>query len=162
MRKILRLIPWVVLLVLVGVSLPATAVQAATGIDLSMTGSTVAGVTGAQPGQEVGFAFSMQNKSTTKTAGSVVFTFTVTGGSADNSDYICPLITNHFNINPDTPACEPGDLPAGKTAQAAILVTPTGGSGTSVIVKACASSSLSAPADPVPSNNCKTLSLKIS
>jgi hypothetical protein len=161
MRKPLLVVPAAALLVVAGMS-SFTSANATTGIDLSMSGSVVAGVTSAQAGlgQEVAFTFAMKNKSTTSTA-NVAFMFTITNGTApDTGDYICPLITNHFDINPDTPACEPGFLGAGRTAQAAILATP-GVAGT-MTVKACALNYNSAPApDPVPSNNCKKLSVKI-
>jgi len=100
----------------------------------------------------------MSNKSTS-TAGSVAFIFRITNGSAGVSDYVCPLISNHFNIDPDTPACEPGTLRAGRSTKAAILVTPKS-SGT-LTVKACAVNEANLT-DPVSSNNCKTLKLAIS
>jgi len=69
------------------------------------------------------------------------------------------LVVGHFNIDPDTPACEPGMLGPGKSTGAAIMVTPTITSGT-VTVKACARN-LDGIADPVSSNNCKTVSIPI-
>jgi hypothetical protein len=128
------------------------------GLDLAMTGSVVAGVSGAQLGQEVPFTFTMTNKSTS-TSADVEFVFTVTNGSTDSGDYVCPLISDHFNINPDTPACEPGVLQARRSTRAAILVTPKA-TGT-MTVKACAGN-LQSIADPVSTNNCKTLKLSIS
>jgi hypothetical protein len=136
-----------------------TASQASTAtVDLSITGSTVAGFTKAQHGQELPVVFTIKNRSTT-TAAEISFYFTLTHATASAADYTCPLITNHFNINPDTPACEPGTLGFGKSTSAAILVTPTIYSGT-VTVKACAQN-LSGNADPVPSNNCRTISIAI-
>ena len=137
---------------------PMASGGASTGVDLGITGGTVAGVRSAQQGQELGFSFTVTNHSTTGSADLAV-TFTVTHGTAGISDYICPLISNHFNINPDTPACEPGFLAYGKSTGTAILVTPTG-AGT-MTVKACASN-LAGTTDPTPSNNCKTLSVPIS
>jgi Domain of unknown function DUF11 len=133
---------------------------ATTAADLSMTGNVVAGVQSSQSGQEVPFLFKLTNKSTT-TSANVSFYFSITNGTASDSvdDYVCPLISNHFNIYPDTPACEPGSLAAGKTTQAAILVTPKSGV-TTMSVKACAQNLSST--DPTSSNNCKTLSVKIS
>src|SRR6195952_5391243 len=143
----------------VGILLGSSATQAATtGVDLSTTGSIFAGLTGAQTGHEIVFSFTFKNHSTRKSAALEV-TFSMTNGTADGSKYICPLIRNHFNINPDTPSCEPGALPPTKSETVGILVTPKT-SGT-MTVRACASNESNAP-DPVPSNNCKPLSLAIS
>jgi len=126
-------------------------------VDLSLTGGTVTGYTAAQAGMELPVSFTMRNHSST-TGVSVDFTFTLTNATADGSDYVCET-ASHFLINPDSPACEPGVLAAGKTISAAILVTPTITSGT-VRVKACATDESNNP-DPVPSNNCKTVSIAI-
>jgi hypothetical protein len=155
-----RMIVGVVGLATIGALVGTTTSDAATTrIDLSMTGSVVAGVTSAETFHELPFTFTMKNNSTTKAADSVVFTFSITNGTAATEDYVCPLISNHFAINPDTPACEPGTLGAGKSARAAILVQPTK-SQTTLKVRACASSNATIN-DPVSSNNCKTLSVKI-
>jgi hypothetical protein len=144
---------------LIGMLLLTTASQASTTtVDLSITGGTVAGYTKAQHGQELPVVFTMKNHSTT-TGASVSFYFTLTQATAGISDYTCPLISNHYNINPDTPACEPGVLGYGRSTSAAILVTPTIYSGT-VTVRACAQD-LNGYADPVSSNNCKTVSIAI-
>jgi hypothetical protein len=136
-----------------------TASQATTtSVDLGITGNTVAGFTKAQYGQELPVTFTIKNRSTT-TAAEVAFYFTLTHATADGSDYTCPLVSNRYNINPDTPACEPGVLGYGRSTSAAILVTPTISSGT-VTVKACAQD-LTGYADPVSSNNCKTVSIAI-
>jgi hypothetical protein len=133
--------------------------QAATsGLDLAMSGSNVAGVSGAQPTQEVPFSFTMTNKSTS-TSAPVAFIFTVKNGSAASSDYVCPLVSSHFNIFPDTPACDPGALPVGKSTRAAILVTPKAAG--IMTVRACAVNLVN-KTDPVSTNNCKTLKLAIS
>jgi hypothetical protein len=146
-------------LALVGTLFLTTASQAtSTSVDLSITGSTVAGYTKAQYGQELPVVFTIKNRSTT-TAAEVSFYFTLSHASADGSDYTCPLISNRYNINPDTPACEPGVLGYGRSTSAAIMVTPTIYSGT-VTVKACAQD-LTGYADPVSSNNCKTISIPI-
>jgi hypothetical protein len=133
--------------------------QAATPtLDLAMTGSVVAGVSGGQSGQEIPFTFTMTNKSTS-TSANVAFVFTVTNGATDSTDYVCPLVSNHYNINPDTPACEVGTLPTGRSTQAAILVTAKA-TGT-MTVRACAINEANLT-DPVSTNNCKTLRLPIS
>ena len=144
--------------VLVSTYASQASTSAAPRVDLGITGSTVAGYTAAQAGQELPVAFTMTNHSAT-TSTQISFNFTITNSSADGSDYICPLISNHFNINPDTPSCETGSLAHGKSTSAAILVTPTIGTGT-ITVKACAQS-LDGYIDPVSSNNCKTVKIPI-
>lgn len=139
-------------------ALATTRGHAGRGADLAMTGQVEAGVRSAQLGQHVPFSFTMTNKSSSTSSASVAFIFTVTNGTADMSDYVCPLTTNRFNIFPDTPACEPGALAAGRHTRAAIIVTPI--SAGMVTVMSCASQ-LTLGIDPVPSNNCKTLSIKI-
>jgi len=129
-----------------------------TSVDLGITGATVAGYTSAQYGQELPVSFTIKNHSTTRSV-DVQFYFTISHATASASDYTCTGIVGHFNINPDTPACEPGVLGAGKSTSAAIMVTPTISSGT-VTVKACAYN-LDGIADPVSSNNCKTVSIPI-
>jgi hypothetical protein len=131
---------------------------ATASVDLGITGATVAGYTSAQYGQELPVSFTIKNHSTTRSA-DVAFYFTISHATADMSDYVCPLVTGHFNIDPDTPACEPGVLAAGRSTSAAIMVTPTISSGT-ITVKACAQN-LDGTADPVSSNNCKTVSIPI-
>ncbi len=121
-------------------------------------GSTVAGYTSAQSGQKLPVTFTIKNHSTT-TSATVDFFFTITHATADASDFVCPLVSNHFNIVPDTPACEVGVLGAGKSTSAAILVTPKITTGT-VTVRACAMNETGSP-DPVSSNNCKTVSIPI-
>jgi hypothetical protein len=144
---------------LVGTLFLTTASQATTSsVDLAITGSTVAGYTKAQHGQELPVLFTIKNRSTT-TGASVSFYFTLSHATAAASDYTCPLISNHYNINPDTPACEPGVLGYGRSTSAAIMVTPTIYSGT-VTVRACAVD-LDSYSDPVSSNNCKTVSIAI-
>jgi hypothetical protein len=130
-----------------------------TSVDLGITGSTVAGFTGGQAGQELPVAFTMKNHSST-TSADVEFYFTVTNATAGIADYTCPAISNHLNIFPDTPACEPGVLRPGKSIGAAIMVTPKAGV-RSVSVKACAYN-LDNYADPVSSNNCKMVTIAIS
>jgi hypothetical protein len=136
----------------------AAASQASTtSVDLSITGGTVAGFTAAQPDMELPVSFTMTNHGSIATP--VDFTFTLTNATASGEDYVCPTVGTHFLINPDTPACEPGTLGAHRRTSAAILVTPTITSGT-VTVQACANDEADHH-DPVPSNNCKTVSIPI-
>jgi hypothetical protein len=138
------------------VASPSVGVASTTSVDLAMSGSVVGGVTsGVDLGHELAFSFSLKNRSTA-TATQVDFAFTFSGGTADNSDYICPSISTHGAINPDTPSCEPGMLGYGKTAQAALLVTQTA---RPLTVTACAFN-MDGYTDPTPSNNCKTLTVK--
>ncbi|HJQ03352.1 MAG TPA: hypothetical protein VJ851_17280 [Jatrophihabitans sp.] len=136
----------------------SSASDAATAkVDLSITGGTVTGFTRSGPEQELPVVFTMRNHSQT-TSVSVDFFFTLTNATADGTDYVCPQ-SNHVLTGPDGPACEPGYLAAGRTTRAAIMVTPTITSGT-VSVKACANDESGNP-DPVPSNNCKTVHIRI-
>jgi hypothetical protein len=129
-----------------------------TSVDLSTSGSVVAGVTGGQAMQRLAFSFVTTNHSTT-TAVSLAVTYTITHGTADARDYICPLVASHFDINPDTPSCEPGTLAHGRSANTAIIVTPNGSG--PVSVKACGTD-LGGTTDPSSGNNCKTLTVPIS
>ena len=158
MRKNLVLVFVSVMAVATMLVVSTSSSQATTGVDLGMTGSTVAGYTSAQSGQELPVTFTIKNHSTT-TSATVDFFFTITHATADASDFVCPLVSNHFNIFPDTPACEVGVLGAGKSTSAAILVTPNISTGT-VTVRACAMNETGSP-DPVSSNNCKTVSIPI-
>jgi hypothetical protein len=97
------------------------------------------------------------NNSTTTTAPDLNIRFTLTNATANSSDYVCPLTSNHANINPDTPSCEPGGLAQGKSTSAAIVAVP--GSGSTVVVKACVTSAVT---DPLLTNNCKTVSIPLS
>ena len=127
------------------------------GVDLSITGSIFAGLTGAQLGQEIVFGYTVTNKSASRSADLAV-TFTVTNGAADRRDYICPLVSSHFNINPDIPGVNRAAYPQPRPRVSGVLVTSKA-TGTTTVT-ACASNLSSVP-DPVPGNNCKKLSLRI-
>lgn len=129
---------------------------ATTKVDLGTTGSTVAGYTAAQLGQELPVMFTMTNHSRTTTT-DVAFVFTVSNASVD--DYVCPTISTRLNIETDGQYCEPGSLRAGKSTSAAIIVTPAIALGT-ITVQACATS-LDGHPDPVQTNDCKTISIPI-
>src|ERR1700710_2584770 len=86
----------------------------AAGVALSTTGSIFAGLTGAQVGQEILFGYTVTNNSASRYA-DLAGTVSVTNGTAPRREYICPLVTSHFNINADPPTCEPGQLSAGQT-----------------------------------------------
>jgi hypothetical protein len=128
-----------------------------TSVDLSITGAVVAGVTSAEGSMHVPFSFTVTNRS--GTAADIVIGFTLTGGSApDGRDYVCPLVGTGADINPDGTFCEPGLLAGGRSTSAAIIATPTA-TGT-MTVQACVSAKTRGP-DSVPSNNCKSLSIRI-
>jgi hypothetical protein len=128
------------------------------GVDLAIKGSVVAAITSSPTDQNLPFSFTITNKSSSSSA-DISFDFTITNGTANGDDYVCPLIRDHYAINPDTPSCEPGALAAGKSAAAAIIATPT--SAGTLTVRGCASN-LSGTPDPVSSNNCATLHVNIS
>jgi hypothetical protein len=136
--------------------------NASPGPDLAMSGSVVAGVKTVQAGlgTHIAFSFTMKNKSSSLTASDVAFTFTFTNTTDPGGDfYECPLTSNHTAISPDTPNCEPGALGPGKSTSAAVIVVPESGT-SSMTVRACASN-LSGATDPVPSNNCKSLTVSV-
>ena len=135
----------------------SSSVAATNNVDLSITGGPVAGFTAAQPWMELPVSFTMTNHGSIATP--VDFQFTITNATASGEDYVCPLVGDGFLINADTPFCEPGVLGSHKKTSAAILVTPTITSGT-VTVQACANDEANHH-DPVPSNNCKTVSIPI-
>jgi hypothetical protein len=135
----------------------STSDASSNNVDLSLTGGTVAGYTAAQSYQELPVSFTMTNHGSIAT--SVDFQFTITNATVSGEDYVCPTVGDGFNINADTPFCEPGVLGAHKQTSAAILVTPSISSGT-VIVQACANDE-AGHHDPVPGNNCKSVSIPI-
>jgi hypothetical protein len=124
------------------------------GVDLSITGFVVAGVTSAEGSMHVPFSFTVTNRSVT--AAAIDITYTLTGGSASNDDYVCPMVGTGADINPDTPDCEPGILAGHRSTSAAIIVTATV-AGT-MTVQACVGAGTVEP-DPVPGNNCMSLSI---
>jgi hypothetical protein len=129
-------------------------------IDLSITGGSVAGFTHSSGFPKLPVAFAMKNNSTTTNAGDIEFYFKWTNTTEPQyQDYICPLTSTHALINPDTPACEPGGLAAGKTTGAALILTPKAGV-RSVSLRACAIL-IDGHTDPVSSNNCKTVTISI-
>jgi hypothetical protein len=140
----------------------ASTANATGSLDLSMTGSVVAGVKTVEVarGTHVAFSFTMKNNSTSLTSNDVSFNFTFTHTSDPGMEfYECPLVSTHVAINPDTPSCEPGGLGPGKSTQAAVIVVPISGY-SSMTVKACASN-LDGTPDPVSSNNCKSLTVAV-
>jgi hypothetical protein len=127
------------------------------GVDLSMSGYVVSGLRSASWPSHVAFAFAMKNRSST-TSADISFTFSAVHGTGinDGANYICP------GASPDTPSCEPGSLAPGHIAQAGIIITPPRNTPYHrMFVTACASD-LSGTTDPVPSNNCKQLTIAIS
>ncbi len=133
---------------------------ATTSVDLSITGGTVSGFTHSGGFPLLPVSFTIRNNSTTTNAGDIEISFKWTNTTTPSyEDYLCPQTSSHTLINPDTPACEPGGLGAGKTTGAALIVTPKPGV-TSVSVTACAML-IDGHTDPVSRNNCKTVSISI-
>ena len=122
------------LVVAAGVLVGSTTSQAGGSPRFKVTGTVVAGVQSAQSGgsQQLTFAFTAKN--TSSISQQADFNYSVTNGTAAN--YICPLVSNHANIFPDTPACELGPLASQQTAQSALIVT-TGNSAGPMTVKMC-------------------------
>lgn len=143
----------------VSIATGATATGAATtSVDLSITGGTVTGFTHSGGFPLLPVSFTIRNNSTTTNAGDIAVSFKWRNTTTPSSeDYLCPLTSNHTLISPDTPACEPGGLAAGKTTGAALIVTPKAGVA-SVSVTACAML-IDGHTDPISSNNCKTVTI---
>jgi len=122
------------LVVVAGALVGSAASQASSAPRFKITGTVVAGVQSAQRGgsQELTFAFTAKN--TSSAAQQADFNYSVTNGTAAN--YICPLVSNHFDIAPDSPACELGSLAPYQTAQSALIVI-TGNSAGPMTVKMC-------------------------
>jgi hypothetical protein len=98
-----------------------------------VTGTVVADVKDAQPGQPVTFQFKVDNA--TSTPFSYLETYTLTDASFSSTE--CVLSGSRLEINTDgLDTCEPNALPAHTTNESAITVIA--GNGTSVAVEACA------------------------
>jgi hypothetical protein len=136
---------------LVGI-MASQASAASTTPHFSVTGSTL-GVKSAQPGQSVAFYFTATNTGSTSEQSDFIYTLTNTSVAGEGS-YICPLNSNGFDIDPDTSACELNTLPAGHTAQSAIVATMPNNT-SPVHVKACLSNEASKHL------TCKTLTVSM-
>jgi hypothetical protein len=158
MRRFLAKVAVLAVLVL-GVALVSSGVSHANpqGADLAVTGSVAGGETSTTSSHLVVFVFTLTNKGPAATDGSADLTVTdVQGGSL--VDVMC-VLPNGFGINPDSPSCETGALQTKQSVQDTFVLQPSGTS-TSVSVRVCASNEGSV-ADPVASNNCKTLSVVV-
>jgi hypothetical protein len=113
---------------------------------MSVTGSVVGGVKAVQNDQDLVFTFTDTNSGTTTNTNNI-FYFTFSNSSGVN--IVCPL-ANGTDINPDGNACEPGSLPAGRSAQSAIIVKATGPG--PIVVKACVG--------PTGTTVCKSLTVR--
>ena len=85
---------------------------------MTVTGSVVGGVKAVQNDQDLVFTFTDTNSGTTTNTDNI-FYYTFTNSTVVN--IVCPL-ANGTDINPDGYGCEPGALPAGRSAQSAIIV----------------------------------------
>jgi hypothetical protein len=128
-----------------GLAVSSTISQAATS-KMTITGSVVSGVKSVQNDQDLVFSFTDTNTGTTANTNNI-FYFTFSNSSGVN--IVCPL-ANGMDINPDGNDCEPGNLPAGKSAQAAIIVQATGPG--PIVVKACVG--------PTGTSVCKSLTVR--
>ena len=100
---------------------------------LSISGTSVAGVTSVISGQILVFDFIVKNHGTTAEPGDVSYTWS----HAKYVDIICPLVSTGGYIASDTPACEPGNLAPGGSTQSAILLKLNVSSGP-IVVTGCA------------------------
>jgi hypothetical protein len=122
-----------------------------TSSHLSVTGSVVAGVTGAQSGQDLAFDFTVKNHS--RSSANLDWTFTWTHAAYVGT--VCPLTTTGFDIDPDGTSCEPGFLAPRQTAQSAIILEVSASPPFTLTVTGCASTY-------APPLVCRTLSVPIS
>jgi hypothetical protein len=158
MRHLLAKVAVLAVLVL-GVALVSSGVSHANpqGADLAVTGLVAGGETSTDSGHFIVFVFTLTNKGPAATDGSADLTFTdVQGGSL--VDIMC-VLPNGVGIYADTPSCETGPLQTKQSVQDTFVLQPSGTS-TSVSLRVCASNEGSV-ADPVASNNCKTLSVVV-
>ena len=146
MRKVLVIIAGL-FVVIGGVAASSTISQAAAP-KMTVTGSVVAGVKSVFNGQDLVFDFTDKNSGTTTNPNNI---FYYTYSNSSYVDIVCPLASGQ-DINPDTPACEPGALAAGKSIQSAIIVQATGPG--PIVVKACVG--------PTGTTVCKSLTVQYS
>jgi hypothetical protein len=113
----------------VGTASPAVA---ATG-KITVTGTVVADVKDAQPGQPVTFQFKVDNA--TSSTFNYIESYYLTNSTFSSTE--CVLSGSRLEINTDgLDTCEPNPLPAHTTNESAITVIANGG--TSISVEACA------------------------
>jgi hypothetical protein len=155
MRKALVILATIILVAAAGTSISEAKSQ---GADLAVSGVVAGGETSTESSHLIVFVFTLTNKGPEGTADSSAdLTVTdVTGGNI--IDTMC-VLPNGFGINPDTPSCETGPLRVHQSVQDTYVLQPSG-SGVTVSVRACSSNEAGIP-DPVASNNCKTLAVKI-
>jgi hypothetical protein len=142
------------------IALGAVSEAATTSADLAVTGSVVGGITKVA-GHEHGlvFSYTLTNKGPNASGGSADLVLSVTGGSFTDIACIPPT---HTPINPDGTFCEDGPLSSGQSSKDVAIVAPTAASGGKVTMRACAMNEAGADAtDPVSTNNCKTLSVRV-
>src|SRR4051794_3131587 len=100
---------------------------------LAVSGHIVANVDHAPAGDLLAFEFAVENKNK-KHIAEIGIEFSANVG--EPAGYICTLISNGRDINPDTPDCEIGMLRPKKTGHAGVIYTmPATGD---LVVKACA------------------------
>src|SRR3954467_8701698 len=101
---------------------------AATGTDLTMKGNIFGGATATVAGQEAVFQFVLTNNG--PATASVDFDFTVVSGADGFDDMVGRSTSTNLMIHADGNFCEPGDIKAGKSTTAGLLVVSPTGPGT--------------------------------
>jgi len=138
----------------------AGASAAAPTTDLAVTGSVAGGLrsTG-ETSHALAFSFDLKNKGPNAVTSSADMTYSkVHNGFV--VDQLC-VMANGIGFNADSPTCEPGTLAAGESTHMVLLLKPTAGAlNRTLTVQVCASTEDS-EVDPVSSNNCKTLSVRL-
>lgn len=127
--------------------------------DLAVSGSIAGGERSVETFHPVVFVFNLTNNGPNAITSSADLTYSaVRNGTV--SDQLC-IFPSGASFNPDSPSCEFGTLRVGQTSRMTLIVQPdTGASGQPLSVRVC-SSNESGVRDPVPSNNCLTLSVRL-
>jgi hypothetical protein len=125
---------------------------AAAGPTFALHGTAVGGIKVIQTGQTLTFLF----RETNKGPGSALEDLLLTKVTNATVAAMTCVLPNGVAIYPDTPACEPGSLSAGRSASSVITTNVTGGSGSVVSARLCLFNESTGVTGP-----CKTVSVKI-
>ena len=138
-----------------GLVIPVGSAAAATGPDVAMVRSYVAGgITSSVAGQPLTFVFRARNNGPGPADLAITLVWAHGIDLSRSTSRISCGLPNGSLIEPDGNICEPGPIRPGQRASSLILNGVA--TGTDIDVKACASN-LTVSIDPVPRNNCRTL-----
>ncbi len=122
------------------------------GTAATLSGSVVAGIKLAQPGDEVTLSFTEKNTSSSNETIDVVLQ-TLTNATEQNILCVEP---NGSTLYPDGSSCEPGTVKGGQKSSSVVTVSVTGADLATVSAKACIANENTGGVGP-----CTTLSFKI-